>query len=457
MAGRTSNKVAVITGAAKDDIGVAGEENLVTTLDVLSNDPGAARLYSLWQNPSPLTTTDQFEVKLDAKTALGATIRIVDGALVYDGTGISGSLQHLGLGDSALDTFTYTVRMANGALSTATVAVTIAGANDKPVLQSVTPATVQDGANAADATSPSGQLVGSDIDDNETATLVYSLVGDGVTDWGTLSVTATGSWVFDANEAVVDAMGAGIDAGPLSFNVIATDENGLASDAVAIVINVKGANDLAEATDDSKEVTEDSGNYTVNGTVTVSDRDAGQSGFAAPLASDLIGAYGTFAFNAGAWSYTLYNALAQSLVLGDSETDTLTVWSIDGTTSSLITVTINGVDEPEEEEEQEENVPPDGGGNFMFTYGDYNNGQGHNFFTGFTAADTLRHANNLFSPVVTASDWSLAGGNWINTPDGVLDTTITFDYVVGHKAPVSAFAVLVGIVLTAPNLTSVAA
>src|SRR5438045_152038 len=72
---------------------------------------------------------------------------------------------------------------------------------------------------------------------------------------------------------------------------------------------------------------------TANGTLTVTDVDAGQAVFATP--SSLAGTYGTFTFNTatGAWTYTLDNtrAATQALIAVQPVHDTLRVSTTDGT------------------------------------------------------------------------------------------------------------------------------
>ena len=56
-----------------------------------------------------------------------------------------------------------------------------------------------------------------------------------------------------------------------TFQAVVTDEHGASSAAVDIVVNLIGVNDIAEATDDESSVTEDSGSYTLGGTVAVAE------------------------------------------------------------------------------------------------------------------------------------------------------------------------------------------
>lgn len=90
MAAKTTVKVATLTGAAKDDnllSSVTGvtEDQLSANLNVLANDPGSARLYSLKQDVSGLAGTATFPAVTSAFSAAGATISInADGTIAYD-------------------------------------------------------------------------------------------------------------------------------------------------------------------------------------------------------------------------------------------------------------------------------------------------------------------------------------------------------------------------------------
>src|SRR5207248_2718572 len=80
---------------------------------------------------------------------------------------------------------------------------------------------------------------------------------------------------------------------------------------------------------------------TTGGTLTISDVDSAQT-FVAQ--SNVAGANGTFSIAAnGAWTYTA-NSAFNSLNVGQSVSDTFTVASADGTTTS-VQVTINGTND----------------------------------------------------------------------------------------------------------------
>ena len=67
-------------------------------------------------------------------TAGGATLTLnADGSYIYDPTAVA-AFQQLGAGQSATDTFTYTVEDSGGLQDTATVTITIDGVNDTPTV-----------------------------------------------------------------------------------------------------------------------------------------------------------------------------------------------------------------------------------------------------------------------------------------------------------------------------------
>jgi len=94
-----------------------------------------------------------------------------DGDFTYDP---NGQFESLGTGQTAQDTFTYTLTDELGGTSTATVTVTINGANDAPTIDTNVSITVDEG--AAGATIGAAALSGSDVDGGDTATnLTYTV------------------------------------------------------------------------------------------------------------------------------------------------------------------------------------------------------------------------------------------------------------------------------------------
>lgn len=347
MATNTSVKVATITGAAKDDVFTSlltglTEDSRVASLDVLANDPGAARLYSLAQNVSG-TSSSTFPVAGQGISALGATLSMnADGTVKYDASSVN--LQYLAAGQKITDTFTYTVRMANGAVSTASVTVDLIGANDGPVITNAVAASR--GSVTEDVVlTATGQLSASDVDNG--ATQAWSIVGSGAGTYGALAVNATtGKWVYSLNNASNQALAAG-ESHTETFTVRVTDDQGaFVNQQVSVVVN--GTNDapIISSSAQAGAVQEDTA-LTATGTVTSSDVDNGAT---ATYSGSATGTYGSFAVNAatGVWTYTLANAAHQNLAQGESQSETFTVTVTDdkgATATQAVVMSITGTND----------------------------------------------------------------------------------------------------------------
>jgi VCBS repeat-containing protein len=126
----TTVKVSGQSGAAKDDLfaGIS-EDSSSQTLNVLANDPGSAYLWSIDQNALNAPAGSQQPEALGAVTLTsgGRLFVNADGTLRYEG---AAALQSLAEGEVFTDSFIYTIRMANGALSTAKANVQVVGKND---------------------------------------------------------------------------------------------------------------------------------------------------------------------------------------------------------------------------------------------------------------------------------------------------------------------------------------
>ena len=99
----------------------------------------------------------------------------------------------------------------------------------------------------------------------------------------------------------------------------------------------------------SGSVTEDvgvvAGDLVASATLTITDADTGEDGF---VATTINGLYGTFSIDAaGSWAYTADNSQAaiQGLGSGDSVAESFVVASADGSTNTLIAMTIYGTED----------------------------------------------------------------------------------------------------------------
>lgn len=330
--GSTTVKVSTNTGAAKDE-SFAGfnEDNASVSLNVLANDPGSAKIWSLDQNALNAPLGSQQPQNLNAFTlASGATIALnADGTVKYDG---GAALQWLAEGEVYRDSFIYTIRMANGALSTAKATIDVLGVND-----AATFAGDKSGTLTEDSAATSGRLVVSDVDHDQNA--LQAATQDG--SFGTLVTDAAGNWNYTLTTDM-NYLQAGESATD-SFIVRSVDGT-----EQAITQTVTGVNDIAVIGGLATGSVQEDGVLVTGGTLTVVDADHDQSAFASTGA--LAGTYGDFRFDlaTGEWTYALRNADAnvQALAAGQSVQDKLQVTSLDGTASTELVVTIGGANEP---------------------------------------------------------------------------------------------------------------
>ncbi|MQW85816.1 VCBS domain-containing protein, partial [Sinorhizobium saheli] len=203
------------------------------------------------------------------------------------------------------------------------------------------------------------------IDDGGTGFMSELLQSNITTGWET---TAGGNWFRICNGKIEFRVGDGSDSANSARSVDSLTDGECIQDSfyysirlangtlsyAKVTLEIVGQNDAATVVGTSTgSVIEaggtdngDPGSPTISGALNVNDADFDESHFQAPPQSALNGAYGHFSFDAttGAWTYALDNACAatQALTAGQVVTETLTVWSADGTASRDIVVTITG-------------------------------------------------------------------------------------------------------------------
>ncbi|MBG9390040.1 VCBS domain-containing protein [Caenimonas aquaedulcis] len=167
--------------------------------------------------------------------------------------------------------------------------------------------------------------------------------------FGKLTLNSDGSYTYaiDETNASVQALATSAQILTEVFNFTVRDTAG-ATGSSQLSIAIHGANDAATISGTSAgTVTGNSnvvaGNLTAGGALSISDPDAGQSSFVAQ--SSVAGTYGTFTLAAnGAWTYAASNSQSaiQGLSTGQTLTDSFTARSLDGTSSKVVAVTIQG-------------------------------------------------------------------------------------------------------------------
>lgn len=204
---------------ANNDSGSTDEDTAIT-VNVLAND-------------SDVDNGDSVSVaSADTASTLGASVSVNnDGTINYDPTG-SGTLQGLSTGQSAVDTFSYVATDNSGATSTATVSITVAGANDGGA--------VDDTASADEDTTAFINVLGNDVGSGMT---IVGLNGGGVvsesSDLGANLTVQFGQIVYSPQgSAALQALGAG-DSGVDTFTYTMQDSSGTQSTAT-VTVNVAG-------------------------------------------------------------------------------------------------------------------------------------------------------------------------------------------------------------------------
>jgi VCBS repeat-containing protein len=214
---------------ARADMAATTERETVE-IDVLAND----------RDPNP---GDRLKViKVDGAGLEGEVAITPDGTIVYDP---SGRFTHLGVGETATETFTYTVSDRDGETSTARVTVTVNGVNDAPL--------------AADdqATTTEKSPVVIDVvanDDDPDANDVLQVVGVDPTGLqGNLGFLGDGQFVYDPAGQFIH-LGVGQSATE-TFRYLVSDQHG-ATDIATVQILIHGVNDAPVANDDVVVVSE---------------------------------------------------------------------------------------------------------------------------------------------------------------------------------------------------------
>jgi len=293
---------------AEDDVAATDEDNPVTVAapGVLGNDfdPDIGDILNV--------------IAVDTNWTKGAvTAWHADGSFTYDP---NEQFEYLKAGDSATDSFSYTVFDGKGGIDTATVTITVHGVNDAPTNISLDSSSIAEN-------QPPGTVVGGfstadpDIDD----TLVYTLVS-GPGDDDNASFTIVGSQLCTVASFSYETMSS------CSIRVRVTDSGGLHYEQ-AFIITITKANEPPVALDDSATTAV---NTPVTIDVLANDFDA--DGDTLTVVSVTQGSHGSIINNGGDVTYTPDP--------GFSGTDSFTYTVSDGkggTDTATVTVTVDTI------------------------------------------------------------------------------------------------------------------
>ena len=177
----------------------------------------------------------------------GSLVLGTNGTFTYTLDNTLAATQALRQGVTATETFSYTVVDVNGATSTSTLTISVAGTNDQPIITSVPSAalgavTEQGTDNPGVPNTAGGTLTASDVDTG--ATQAWSITGSANGAYGTIAIDpTTGAWTYilDNTRAATQALNDD-DVRQETFTARVRDEFGAYSDQV-IIVTVSGSND----------------------------------------------------------------------------------------------------------------------------------------------------------------------------------------------------------------------
>jgi len=257
-----------------------------------------------------------------------------DGSYSFDAS----SYDALAEGEERVLTIPFTASDALSTSASTNLVITITGSNDTPTVAAALSAAADedDGVFTLD-------LLAGAADVDQGALLSVSNVSGLVA-----GVTLSGSTLsVDPSDASFQSLKLGQQL-QIVVGYDVTDEHG-ASVAQTATITITGSNDGATISGTATGDVVEDGVQTASGTLAVADVDSGENELA-PVAAGTAGdnGYGSFEVLAsGQWTYTLDNSLAavQALPAGVTLSDSITVWSEDGTASQVITITITGTND----------------------------------------------------------------------------------------------------------------
>jgi len=332
--GAASTSTASITVTGTNDMPIAAPNLAVAHEDAVLTIQAA----SLLANDRDIDVSDVLSItSIDTSTTLGAVTDNSDGTFSYDP---SGAYQHLGLGEVATDSFSYSVSDGNGGTATATVYVTVKGTNDRPVAVADNFVTSEDTALTFSTTALLAN--DSDVDAND----VLSILRFDTTGLqGRVTDNGDGTFSYDPGAAFQN-LAEGETASDTFTYVVSDDKGGTARTTVTMMVT--GSNDGPVATADSLTVGEDTGLSFSAADVLVNDSDIDASDVLSIMSLDTATTQGDIIDN-GDGTYNYEPGLAfQSLAAGETAIDTFSYTISDGhggSATATVTMTIIGAND----------------------------------------------------------------------------------------------------------------
>jgi VCBS repeat-containing protein len=275
--------------------------------------------------------------------AYGSLALAQDGSYTYTLNNALDAVQSLAAGQTVVDSFSYVT--TDGQVQVASsLALTITGTNDAPVVSADVAQVGEDGTLAA-----SGNVLANDSDRDAGTSLAVAAPGTYAGSYGSLNLAADGSYTYtlDNASAAVQALAAGQSVVE-NFRYAATD--GLVETASNLAVTISGSNDAPVVTADVAQASED-GLLSASGKLLANDTDVDSGAVLAVAApGSYAGTYGSLNLAAdGSYTYRLNNAstAVQSLAAGQTVVDSFAYAATDGQmqTASSLAITITGTND----------------------------------------------------------------------------------------------------------------
>jgi len=219
------------TQTATTTITVTGANDAPVVSAVIADAIEGGPSITITANASDVDSSDELTFSINTDDTLGFVTNNGDGTFSY---AAGGEFRELGVGQTAIDTFTYTVNDGNGGTATETVTITITGQNDEPFVEGV----VSQTASEDDAAFTLDLLDGSSDIDGDSLSVANLTLLSGDDSGITLSDDGL---TIDVDPSAYTALGAG-DAAVITYTYDVIDGNG-GSVPQQATIEITGAND----------------------------------------------------------------------------------------------------------------------------------------------------------------------------------------------------------------------
>jgi VCBS repeat-containing protein len=334
----------VVSYTVVDEHGASSSSTLTVTVTGANDAPVAAAISQDASEDGPAVTltaiftdadnSDTHTFSIDTAGTVGNVTNNSDGTFSYDP---NGQFEYLAAGETATDTFSYTVNDGHGGTSTKTATVTIHGQNDAPVAHS-------DTGGAAENESKAFSVVANDTDADHNAVLTLTSI-DGVTVDGhpasageASAFTVSGNDVQFTPGTAFDHLAVGESATVVVSYTIKDDHGEPAGST--LTITVTGTNDAPVAQAVGADADEDGPAVPISADFTDADTSDTHT-----FTIDTTGTLGSVTNNGdGTFSYDP-NGKFEGLAVGETANDTFS-YTVDdghgGTSTETVTVTIHG-------------------------------------------------------------------------------------------------------------------